>query len=160
MQDSAQLIEQFYTRFQQKDWKGMQACYHDKVSFSDPVFRNLKGGQAKAMWHMLAAASKDLRIVFKNVKTDGASGSADWDAFYSFSRTGRKVHNVIHAKFEFSEGKIIRHTDSFDLWRWSGMALGISGKLLGWSPIIQSKIRATADGNLKKFMKEHPEYTT
>ncbi|HNP76912.1 MAG TPA: hypothetical protein PKM91_06725, partial [Cyclobacteriaceae bacterium] len=56
------------------------------------------------------------------------------------------------------DGLIIQHKDSFDLWRWSGMALGLSGKLLGWTPMIQNRIRATAMGNLKKFMEQNPGY--
>ncbi len=159
MEDANLLIEKFYTHFQKKDWKGMQSCYHDKVVFSDPVFQNLKGDEARAMWHMLAIAGKDLTITFTNIKANGLTGSCDWDAHYTFSRSGRKVHNIIHAEFEFSEGKIIRHRDRFNFWRWSGMALGISGTLLGWSGIIRSKVRTTAGNNLKKFMTEHPEYT-
>ena len=158
MEDSQQLIKRFYTHFQEKDWKGMQGCYHNEILFSDPVFQKLKGGEAKAMWHMLAVAAKDLTVTFQNIKSDGASGSCDWDAHYSFSRTGNQVHNIIHARFEFREGLIIKHNDSFDLWRWSGMALGFSGKLLGWTPLVQGKIRAMADRNLRKFIQEHPEY--
>jgi ketosteroid isomerase-like protein len=158
MQESEKLINRFYSAFQKKDWKEMQQCYHDNVVFSDAVFRNLKGQEAKAMWHMLAIAGKDLEVAYTNVKTDGVIGSCEWDARYSFSLTGRKVHNIIHAAFEFSEGKIIRHKDSFNLWKWSGMALGASGKLLGWTPFIQAKIRNTARRNLQRFIAEHPEY--
>ncbi|CAN5478548.1 nuclear transport factor 2 family protein [soil metagenome] len=158
MIESQKLITDFYIAFQKKDWRGMQACYHDKIEFSDPVFRDLKGGEAKAMWHMLAEAAKDLIVVFKNVDGETRKGSCDWDALYSFSRTGRKVHNIIHAEFEFKDGKIIKHTDTFDLWRWAGMALGPSGKLLGWAPFLQGKVRATARKSLDKFIAEHPEY--
>ncbi len=155
---NAACIERFYTAFGQKDWKTMQTCYHDEVTFSDPVFQQLNAGEAKAMWHMLTSASKDLRVVLSEVSAQENTGSCRWDAYYSFSRTGRPVHNIIHAKFEFKDGLIIRHTDLFDLWRWSGMALGISGKLLGWTPMIQNKIRATALGNLKKFMEQNTGY--
>lgn len=158
MQATEQLINRFYTCFQQKDWKGMQECYHHDVVFSDPVFKDLKGPEARAMWHMLALAGKDLTVSFANVKSDGASGSCNWEARYSFSMTGRKVHNVIHTTFEFAEGKIIRHRDSFNLWRWTSMALGMPGILLGWTPIIRSRIRNTARKNLKKFIGEHLEY--
>jgi len=61
------------------------------------------------------------------------------------------VHNKIKATFEFENGKIIRHTDSFDLWKWSGMALGMSGKLFGWSSIIKNKIKDTAQFKLEKY---------
>jgi ketosteroid isomerase-like protein len=158
MIETQQTITDFYTAFQKKDWQGMQECYHDKIEFSDPVFRDLKGGEAKAMWHMLAVSAKDLIVVFKNVDGETRTGSCDWDALYSFSRTGRKVHNIIHAKFEFRDGKIIKHKDTFDLWRWAGMALGTSGKLLGWTPFLQGKVRATARKSLDKFIAEHPEY--
>src|SRR4051812_34799313 len=158
MQDPKEVIEKFYSAFERKDWKEMQSCYHKDVRFSDPVFTDLKGGKAGAMWHMLTNAGKDLRITYKNIRSEGHTASCDWEAFYSFSRTGRKVHNVIHATFEFEDGKIIRHKDKFDLWRWTDMALGTAGKLLGWSPLIRSKVRKTAAGNLAKFIEEHPEY--
>jgi ketosteroid isomerase-like protein len=158
MENPKDVIEQFYSAFQRKDWKAMQECYHKDIHFSDPVFTDLKGNSARAMWHMLALAGKDLELTFKNILTDGNTGSCDWEAFYSFSRTGRKVHNVIHATFEFKDGKIFRHTDSFDLWKWAGMALGTPGKLLGWSSIIQSKVRNSASSNLAKFISSHSDY--
>jgi ketosteroid isomerase-like protein len=154
-----QLITTFYTAFQNKDWKTMQSCYHNNVVFNDPVFQNLKGKEAFAMWHMLVEAGKDLRLEFNDVKANDTEGSSHWEAYYSFSRTGRKVHNIIDAKFKFKEGKIIEHTDSFDLWRWSRMALGIPGVLLGWSPIIRNKIRSMAQSNLKKFMNSQSAYS-
>ena len=39
-------------------------------------------------------------------------------ATYTFSATGRTVVNRIRARFDFRDGKIVRHVDSFDLWRW------------------------------------------
>jgi ketosteroid isomerase-like protein len=155
---SKQVIDQFYTAFQKKDWKSMQALYHDDATFSDPAFQNLTSKEVKAMWHMLLTASKDLELTFTNVSGDDNKGSCRWDAFYSFSRTGRKVHNIITANFVFKQGKIVSHLDHFDLWKWSGMALGWPGKLLGWSPLIKNKIRDMARKNLMKFISEHPEY--
>ena len=43
--------------------------------------------------------------------------------------TGNAVLNRIDARFTFRDGKIIRHEDSFDLWKWAGQALGMKGKL-------------------------------
>ena len=158
MNSNEQLIEKFYTSFQQKNWKGMQECYANEVAFSDPVFQDLKGKEAFAMWHMLVIAGKDLSVSFKNIKADDLTGSCQWDAHYSFSRTGRKVHNIIRADFKFGNGKIVEHHDSFDLWRWSRLALGTSGILLGWSPIVQNKIRGNANSALRKFITEHAVY--
>ena len=39
------------------------------------------------------------------------TGRAHWEADYTFSSTGRKVHNVIDATFEFEGGLIRAHRD-------------------------------------------------
>jgi hypothetical protein len=147
-----QLITKFYSAFQNKDWQTMQSCYHDEATFSDPVFQNLNAKEVKAMWHMLVTSGKDLVLQFSNVQASATNGSCHWEAFYTFSKTGKKVHNIIEARFEFKDGKIFRHTDSFDLWRWGRMALGLSGLLLGWSSVLQNKVRSMAKANLTKFM--------
>ncbi|RAW01736.1 nuclear transport factor 2 family protein [Pseudochryseolinea flava] len=147
-----QLIKDFYSACNQRDYAFMQQAYHPKATFFDPVFQELNAQKVKAMWQMLLTASKDLRVECSNVHSNNASGSCRWDAWYTFSKTGRKVHNIIHAKFQFEHGLIIRHEDQFDLWRWSRQALGTSGLLLGWSDIVQGKVRATAKGSLDKFI--------
>lgn len=152
------LIHQLYTSFQIKDWKTMQSCYHEDATFTDPVFQNLSAKEVKAMWHMLAAAAKDLKVIFGDIQVVENKGSCRWQAWYQFSRTGRNVHNVIDARFEFKDGKIFRHTDQFDLWRWSRMALGAPGILMGWSPLIKNKIRKTARKGLAAFIVAHPGY--
>lgn len=157
-QEPAQLIEDFYKAFQKKDYAGMIACYHPNIEFSDPVFTDLKAKQAGAMWHMLCERGTDLTLEFKDIQTQGSSGKAHWEATYTFSTTGRRVHNIIDANFDFQDGKIIRHHDHFDLWRWTRMALGTSGILLGWSPLVQNKVRETALKGLQAFIAKHPEY--
>lgn len=147
------LITEFYAAFARQDYAGMAACYHDEVEFHDPVFGTLKGIQAKAMWQMLLERSKgNLKIVFSDVKVTGSSGSAHWEAFYPFSKTGRKVHNIIDATFDFKDGKIIRHHDHFNLYRWSRQAFGVTGTLLGFTPFFQNKVRNTAQQSLKAYL--------
>ena len=132
----------------------MAECYHQDIEFSDAVFPHLKGFKAKAMWRMLCERATDLDIKLSNIKADDSQGTAHWDADYTFSKTGNKVHNSIDAAFQFNDGKIIKHTDSFDLWKWAGMALGMKGRLLGWLPPVQAAIRKEANDNLEKFVKK------
>lgn len=106
---------------------------------------------------MLLESGGQLDIVFDNVHVTGERGICHWEAKYVFSGSGRQVHNVIEASFVFSEGKILQHTDSFDLWKWSGMALGTTGKLLGWSGFMKRKIRSKAQKRLFNFKKVHAE---
>jgi ketosteroid isomerase-like protein len=150
MNPNERLIHDFYTSFQKRDAAAMVACYHPQVRFSDPVFPDLRGARAGAMWRMLCGRATDLAIEFRDVAADGQRGSAHWDARYTYSATGRLVLNRIDAAFEFEGGKIIRHTDAFDLYRWARQALGPIGWLLGWSPPVQNKIRRTAGAALDK----------
>lgn len=152
MNPNQQIIEEFYAGFAFHNAQTMCSCYHPDVVFDDPAFGTLKGNDACDMWHMLIERSKgNLEIVFCEVKADEKSGSAKWTATYIFSKTNRKVVNAIHAKFEFKDGLIIRHTDSFDLWKWSAQALGFSGLLLGWTGFMQQKIRTQALQSLRTY---------
>lgn len=152
--ENSEIIAQFYGAFQQRDYATMQTLYHDDATFDDPVFQHLTSNEVRAMWQMLLTNAKDLTVTFRDIKADDRSGTAHWEAYYTFTATNRKVHNKINASFEFKDGKIFRHRDQFDLWRWSRMALGTSGVLLGWSPLVKNKVRKTAQGRLRKFMAE------
>ena len=150
---NAQLITEFYNAFSQHDSARMNACYHDEIEFTDPAFGTLKGIAAKAMWKMLLERSGGkLKIVFQDIAADETRGTAHWEAFYTFSKTGREVHNRIDAAFEFKDGKIIRHVDSFNLWHWSRQALGLSGWLLGYTSYFRKKLQQQTNHTLKTYM--------
>lgn len=151
------IILQFYTAFQQRDADTMTSLYHPEAEFNDPVFQKLEGKQIGAMWHMLLASNKDLSLQFRDLKANNLHGFAHWEADYTFSATGRKVHNVVEAKFEFKDGKIIAHKDSFSLSKWATQALGPSGLLLGWTPFMQASIRKNAAQKLAEFIAAHPQ---
>ena len=152
MHPNAELIHRFYTAFSKRDHEIMAACYRADAEFSDPVFRHLEGDQIGAMWRMLCLRGTDLEITFDGVEAGDAEGRADWQAAYTFSASGRKVHNRIAASFTFEDGAIRKHVDVFDLYRWTRMALGPPGVLLGWSGFLQNKVRRQANGSLKKFI--------
>lgn len=153
-----QLIQNLYTAFSNKDYKGMNICYHPDATFTDPVFLTLKGKQIFAMWHMLCEAGKDLKVTLQSFSADDKVGKATWEAVYTFSSTGNKVNNKINSIFTFQDSLIIYQKDDFDLYKWARMALGSTGTFLGWLPALQNKIRNTADKNLNSFTKNHPEY--
>lgn len=148
-----QLIERFYTAFAKGDAEEMVACYHAEVEFQDPAFGKLNSEEVKAMWRMLLERSKgDLTVKFGDIHKDGDQILTKWEATYFFGPERRKVINNIQAEFGFKEGLIFRHRDTFDLWKWSRMALGWKGWLLGWTPLMRNKIQAQSKGLLKRFM--------
>jgi len=146
------LVEHFYSCFQQKDYKGMQDCYADNATFSDSVFVNLNAAEVRAMWQMLCLRGKDLVLEYNDVTENATGGTAEWVAHYTFSATKRKVTNRIKAKFVIENGKIVSHIDDFDFYRWSSQALGLVGKLLGWTGFFKNKVRQNAANELDKFM--------
>lgn len=148
--DNKQLIEKFYNSFAVGDAEGMISCYAEDVVFTDPAFGTLTGNDAKAMWRMLMQ-NKGVKVTFSNVVANEYTGSAHWVAEYTFSRTGRKVINRVSARFVFKDGRISKHTDSFDVWKWAGQAMGPMGWLLGWTPLMRNKIQQQARGALAKF---------
>ena len=151
--NNKELIEKFYTSFSSGNVKGMTSCYHKDITFRDPVFGTLKGVKAVKMWEMLMARRTDsTTISFDNINASIDQGTATWTAKYLYGNKKRKVTNVVTAKFKFKDGKIIKHVDTFDLWKWSQQALGIVGFLIGWTPFMKNKIQKTTKGQLDDFM--------
>ncbi len=111
----------------------MAGCYAPGSHFSDPVFQDLRDGEPGAMWRMLTGGSTDLTIELLEHEADDDSGS-------------------VKARFRFSDGLIVEHRDEFDFYRWTRQALGPTGLLLGWSPLVQGKVRKQARARLDEFM--------
>lgn len=153
MQTNEQLIHRFYSAFQKLDHKTMMDCYSEDPIFNDAVFGVLEGTEVAAMWEMLCTNARNFSLEFSNIQLlDEEYATCNWTARYTFSKTGRRVVNRIKAHMRIQEGKIIEHTDEFDIWKWSRQALGLPGILLGWSGYMKGKIRANARKNLEKFM--------
>jgi limonene-1,2-epoxide hydrolase len=155
MQASEQLIHKFYSSFQEKDYQAMQHCYADTATFSDPVFRNLDATRARAMWEMFCKRGKDMQLTYSIQQANENTVQAIWIPDYTFSATGRHVTNYIHSTFTIENNKIVTHRDRFNFYKWSRQALGASGWLLGWTPFLQNKVRATANNNLDKFIESN-----
>ena len=105
----------------------MVACYAPDATFRDPIF-DVAGADVGAMWTMFCERGRDLALEWRDVRADDAGGAAHWEPRYTFSVTGRPVHNVIDSRFTFRDGRIATHADTFDLWRWSRMALGAKAR--------------------------------
>lgn len=154
MSGNEELITRFYTAFGLRDANGMNACYNEDPIFNDPAFGILQGEDVRAMWAMLCKNGKDLHIQFSNIQLlDEEYATCNWTATYTFSKTGRKVVNHIKAHMRIIDGKIAEHTDQFDIWKWSGMALGWKGSLLGWSGYMKQKIRNSALKSLDQYIR-------
>ncbi len=152
---SKKTLETFYDAFIELDAIKMGNCYHPNTTFNDPAFRNLNSAEVKAMWAMLIERSNGkLEIEYHSVVADDRLGQCTWEAKYPFSKTGNQVHNIIHATMEFKDDLIINHVDNFNFWRWSSMALGTPGKLLGWTSYLKNKVSNMAMKSLQEYMQK------
>ncbi len=144
----ADLIRRFYDALGRRDAKTMAACYAPDATYADPAFPRLDASGVAAMWRMLCARGKDLRVVATGIEADDEGGRAHWQASYAFGAARRPVVNEIDATFVFSEGRIVRHVDAWDLRRWAAQALGPVGRLLGPTPFLVALVRRQAATSL------------
>ena len=154
------LIDRFYAAFAESDGAGMAASYAPDIEVSDPVFTDLHGAEAGAMWRMLTGQARDLRVELARAEGRRRARLARWRAQYTFSRTGRPVVNDVRASFRFADGLIAEHRDEFDFHRWARQALGAPGLLLGWTPMLRSKVRKQARAGLDEFMSREAPAST
>jgi len=143
MHPNAELVDHLYASFRKRDAAAMAACYQPDATFSDPIFE-VKGQEVADMWTMFCERGRDLSLDWRVVSADDETGAAHWEPRYTFSVTGRPIHNKIDSRFTFRGGKIATQVDSFDVWRWSRMALGPKGAMLGWAPFVKKAIRSEA----------------
>lgn len=156
--DNKALLNKFYTSFIKGDSKAMAECYHKDILFRDPVFGTLKGARAGKMWEMLLFSKKeDLKVSYKIARVSDKKGKVNWIAEYHFGKNNRKVINNVSAEFKFKEGKIIEHIDTFSLWRWSKQAMGATGYMIGWTPLMKNKIQKSLNKKLDYYIAGHKD---
>lgn len=151
MSSTSDLVDAFYRALASRDGDAMAACYHEDIVFEDPAFGELKGKDAGDMWRMLCSSKTPLTVTYTVGSTTDTSAEASWVADYTFSATDRKVRNEVTARMKLKDGKIVEHRDSFDFWKWSSQALGLPGKLLGWTPFLKGKVQSEGRKKLATF---------
>ncbi|MGE3862455.1 MAG: nuclear transport factor 2 family protein [Burkholderiaceae bacterium] len=151
---SEPVIRAFYDAFARLDAAAMTAVYHPQISFSDPVFPDLRGEQAGAMWRMLSAAaarSNQFELDYQIAYCDERKALVRWRADYRYAG-GRKVRNSVLSTLTIWDQAIVRHVDEFPFWRWSRQALGATGWLCGWAPPYRRAVQRAARRQLDLFM--------
>lgn len=140
--------QRYWQALGEKDAEAMAACYADDARFRDPIF-HLTGQDIGKMWMGLFGGADDLEIETGALRQVEGAWRGQWVASYTFTKTGRQVHNVITTTMRVRKGKIVEQIDSFPFWKWSRMALGLPGLVLGWSPMMRRKVRKMAARRLQ-----------
>ena len=71
----ADVVQRFYAAFDRRDGEAMAAAYAPDAHFQDPVFGDLTGAEAGAMWRMLTRTARDLKVEL--AEHDDALGALD-----------------------------------------------------------------------------------
>jgi limonene-1,2-epoxide hydrolase len=145
------ILDRFYTGLQRSDIAAIRACYAPDVVYSDPVFAELHGDRAVAMWDMFFHRDDPLGVTFSDLWADDTTGSGRWEARYVFAKSGREVRNIITSRFRIADDRITEHRDSFSVYRWASMALGPVGRLAGWAPPLRSALHKESARMLDRF---------
>ena len=148
------VAERFYEAFMVRDHYTMGLLYAENATFSDPVFPLLNARGARMMWAMLLTRAEDLGIEVNILEDSPSRARVEWVAHYTFGATGRRVVNRIQTEMAIANGRIVRQVDRFSLWRWARQALGAQGLLLGWTPMVQKRIRAQAAHSLREYARK------
>jgi hypothetical protein len=70
-------------------------------------------------------------------------------SFYAaFAARHSETMNVCYHK----DGKIIKHTDSFDLRKWAAQAMGLQGGLLGGTGLFRKKLQGQTNQLLDELI--------
>jgi hypothetical protein len=145
-------LERLYDAFGRCDGATMASCYAPDAHFADPVYPNLHGPQVGAMWRMLTGRAQDLTVEVRSLSADEHTGSATWLARYAFGPDRRPVANLVTSSFVFADGLVAGERDQFDFHAWAAMALGVKGRLLGWTPTVKKAVQRRAAEQLAEFM--------
>jgi uncharacterized protein len=154
MESNRALLEKLYNGLERHDHDAMADCYHPDATFADIAF-DLRGReQIHAMWHMIAES--DLESTYSIESCNARDGVVGWIADYTFTDTGRRVHNVLRSRLVLNDGLIVEHRDDSDPWKWGLQALGpVKGPLAWLVPAIRQRKAAE---KLADFISRHPRY--
>ena len=146
--NSKEIAIKFYDAFSAANIDVLKQLYDKKLIFNDNIFVNLDYNETISMWSSLLVGNKNMSIKYEIKKYSEKYVEVEWIADYLFTSTNRNIKNIILAKMEIDQGKIINHTDNFDFYKWSQMAFGITGVLIGWTSFFKNKVRTEAYNKL------------
>jgi ketosteroid isomerase-like protein len=156
MHPNATVPHRLFTALNNDDHATMAVCYHPEATFHDIAFHLQRRPRIHGMWHMICERS-NVKATFEIVRADDREGCVNLVDDYTFSDTGKPVHNVIESRFRFKDNLIVEHTDFCDPRAWATMALGegIPAFLAGHIRLMRS---LKARWKLWKFTRPYPQY--
>jgi|AntRauTorcE11898_2_1112593.scaffolds.fasta_scaffold21693_2 hypothetical protein len=151
-----EIPKKLYQALNDRDYKSMWKLYAMDATFSDPAYGSLKGDEIKAMWHQICVRNTDLEAEILSVtQNDAQTISYSWKASYTHAMYNGEIENVINGEITVDKnGNILSQHETYSLWKWFSMAIGIAGKLLGWRTSMRENLQRSVRKSLDDFMEK------
>lgn len=145
-QDSAAVVIRFFESYQKNDWQNMARCYHDKASFSDPIYPDLREESIVYLWFSRLAARRVVDLQYRVLFADDRKAQVEWSGLSPLH--GKSVQIKGLSTFALWDATIVRQVDEFSFVQWSRQALGWKGWLLGSLRFYQARVQRSARSQL------------
>ncbi len=143
------VVRRFFDAWSRRDTAALTAALHPQVSFSDPLFTDVRGVRVALMWTNRLSESEDLMVAHEILFADERKAQVRWQAQYILG--ARKVAHEGLSTLSLWDNLIVRQVDEYDFLLWARQAYGPIGWLLGATEGYQAACQRRARKDLERF---------
>ena len=118
-----------------QDMDKLRLSYHDAISFSSPVFPDLRREMVMSGWQYMLEDIKDLRLEYEVLYADERKVQVAWRCQYQ--KASRSVRFKGISTMSLWDDQIVRQVDEWNFSQWARRHFGLKGILLSWSRAFQ-----------------------
>jgi hypothetical protein len=143
------VVDRFFGAFAKADPVAMHDCLHEQISYSDPLFPDLRGGRVGLRWHWLLRHATEVKLQYQVMFADDRKTQAKVELSYRWR--GRAVALPILSTFALWDDLIVRHVDEYPYWLYARQVHGASGLVLGKFAWVQSVVQRRAAAEIDEL---------
>ena len=147
-------MDRFFEALRRADTNVIDSCYHPQISYSDPLFEDLRGARVALRWRMLLKQADSFSLEHSLVFADERKAQVQWTANYRLK--GRAISIPMLSTLAIWDDLIVRQVDEYDFWQYCRQAQGVAGVLLGGLEPYQKTIKRRARRELERFATSAP----
>jgi hypothetical protein len=136
------VVERFFSAYANADPVAMSACLHPQISYSDPLFPDLRGVRVGLRWHWQLRHATEFKLQKQIMFMDERKAQLKLDVAYLWH--GRAVHHEVLSTLTIWDDLIVRQIDEYPYWPYAKQAYGVAGHLLGGLGWAQSVVQRRA----------------
>jgi SnoaL-like domain len=143
---AVQAVEALLRAIEQQDREALQTCYHESVSYSTPLFPDLRKEMVLDAWDLIYDGMESFAIEHEFIFADERKAQLAWRCTYQ--RNQRHVVFPGMSTFSLWDDKIVRQVDEWAFASWARRQFGVKAWLFSWSKRFQRHCQDTAVAQL------------